>query len=603
MVLRGCVAFVLLFAVQAGLPAPLKPGGFDEGGPRSPSPASIVRQATPPAPRPLTDRGRDNVVAFSRLVGYVRFFHPSDEAARADWDAFTIAGIGAVEAAGDPRALAETLQRLFAPLAPTLRVFTGGRPSLPSELKRSRAVRAAVTWKHRGLALRPNPVYASERVVTPVSEGALPADIADPGAPLVVELGAGVKASVPIALWSDGSGTIPRSAAAPSAPAAVPATSDRATRLAAVVTAWNVMQHFYPYFDVIGTDWPEAQRETLTRAALDADDRAFLQTLRRMVALLHDGQAGVMPQSGMTEARPPVAWDWVENTLVITRAAAGDTSVRIGDVVEAIDERPAADALVERERFTSGATPQGLRSRALSELAAGKPGEEVRLRLRTTGFAPRQVVLKRGAQPVVEEQPEKVAELRPGIYYVDPERLTDAELPATLRPLANARGIVFDMRGNPSVSPVFVQHLIDQPVQSAQRLVPIVTRPDRAGMTFDGRERWNLTPLAPRLHAGLAFVTDGRTVGDGASWMDIVEHYKLGAIVGGPTAGTNGAVNSFTVAGGYTITWTGMKVLKHDGSRHHGVGIPPTIPVSRTIKGVTEGRDELLERAIEAVNR
>jgi len=46
-----------------------------------------------------------------------------------------------------------------------------------------------------------------------------------------------------------------------------------------------------------------------------------------------------------------------------------------------------------------------------------------------------------------------------------------------------------------------------------------------------------------------------------------------------------------------------MKVLKHDGSRHHGVGIPPTIPVSRTIKGVTEGRDELLERAIEAVNR
>jgi C-terminal processing protease CtpA/Prc len=46
-----------------------------------------------------------------------------------------------------------------------------------------------------------------------------------------------------------------------------------------------------------------------------------------------------------------------------------------------------------------------------------------------------------------------------------------------------------------------------------------------------------------------------------------------------------------------------MKVLKHDGSRHHGVGIQPTIPVSRTIKGAREGRDELLERAIEAVQR
>jgi hypothetical protein len=45
-----------------------------------------------------------------------------------------------------------------------------------------------------------------------------------------------------------------------------------------------------------------------------------------------------------------------------------------------------------------------------------------------------------------------------------------------------------------------------------------------------------------------------------------------------------------------------MRVLKHDGSRHHGVGIAPTVPVSRTIAGVIAGRDELLEKAIEAVD-
>ncbi len=600
--LRASVAFVLLFALQVGLPA-LKEGDVEGGASASLSPGWILRQASPPA---LSDRARDNVVAFTRLLGYVRFFHPSDEAARADWDAFTIAGIGAVEAAGDPRALADTLQRLFTPLAPTLRVFTGGRPSLPSELRRSRAVRAAVAWRHRGLGLRSNPVYASERVVTPVSDGAIPADAADPATPFVIELGAGVKASVPIALWSDGSGTLPRAAAVAPAPAAVSSASaaDRATRLAAVASAWNVMQHFYPYFDVIGTDWSESLRATLARAAADGDEDGLLWTLRRMIAQLHDGQATVMPRSALTPARPPVAWEWVENTLVIARAAPGDTSVRDGDVVEAIDDRPASEAIADRERFTSGATPQWLRWRALSELASGRPGGEVRLRVKTTGFAPRQVVMKRSTDPpVIDDRPEKVFELRPGIYYVDPERLTDKEFTAALARLANARGIVFDMRGYSNVSSVVIQHVIDKPVQSAQRLVPIITRPDRAGMTFDGRERWNLTPLAPRLHAALAFVTDGRTVGDAESLMDIVEHYKLGAIVGGPTAGTNGTVNSFTVPGGYTVTWTGMKVLKHDGSRRHGVGVLPTIPVSRTIKGVTDGRDELLERAIEAVNR
>ena len=80
--------------------------------------------------------------------------------------------------------------------------------------------------------------------------------------------------------------------------------------------------------------------------------------------------------------------------------------------------------------------------------------------------------------------------------------------------------------------------------------------------------------------------------------MGIVEAYRLGAIVGEATAGTNGNVNPFVLPGGYRVTWTGMRVLKHDGSRHHGVGILPTIPVTRTIKGVAAGRDEFLERAI-----
>ncbi len=49
------------------------------------------------------------------------------------------------------------------------------------------------------------------------------------------------------------------------------------------------------------------------------------------------------------------------------------------------------------------------------------------------------------------------------------------------------------------------------------------------------------------------------------------------------------------------MVFTGMKVLKHDGSRHHGVGILPTVPAARTVKGVAAGRDEVLERATEIV--
>jgi C-terminal processing protease CtpA/Prc len=103
------------------------------------------------------------------------------------------------------------------------------------------------------------------------------------------------------------------------------------------------------------------------------------------------------------------------------------------------------------------------------------------------------------------------------------------------------------------------------------------------------------------LKAKKAFLTDGRAISYAESCLGIVENYKLGEIVGGPTAGTNGNINPIELPGGYTVVWTGMKVLKHDGSRHHGVGIAPTVPVTRTIAGVVAGRDEILEKALEIV--
>jgi C-terminal processing protease CtpA/Prc len=124
--------------------------------------------------------------------------------------------------------------------------------------------------------------------------------------------------------------------------------------------------------------------------------------------------------------------------------------------------------------------------------------------------------------------------------------------------------------------------------------------PDREKMDFRF-SNWEVPPLQPRLKARVAFVTDGRAISYAETYLGIIEHYELAEIVGGPTAGTNGNVNPIRLPGGYTISWTGMKVLKHDGSQHHGVGIQPTVPVQRTIRGVAEGRDELLEAAIKIV--
>jgi C-terminal processing protease CtpA/Prc len=598
--------------------------------------------------RPLEGRGLDNLVAFTKLLGYVRYFHPSDQAAATNWDRFAIDGVRAVEGAKDADQLARVLDRLFRPIAPSVQVIPTGKAPTDVPAKAVATAPAAekgsgtgtqpakvLAWLHIGVGLGRSPIYSSQRIDlrTPqqVIGGKLP-DMAlpSPGKPFAADLGGGVSCLVPMALDADEKGTLPRPDSgdkaqaapivAPRPPGFQPSGRDRATRLAAVALAWNVFQHFYPYFDVVGTDWPRELRRALAQAALDADDRAFMQTLRRLVAAVHDGHGGVYGAGAPEETSfPPIGWDWVEGQLVITGVPAqrgGD--LKPGDVVLEIDGKPASEALAAHEAMISGATPQWRRFRALGAAAAGPRDSEIVLKVRRDSIDPktpgspesiRQTVRLRrtldmaGFVALREPRPAAVATIKPGVIYVDLGRVTQKELDEAVPKLAEARGIVFDLRGYPSgISPQTIGHLIDQPVTCAQWHVPVTYTPDRRNVAFTF-SNWPVQPEKPRFKGKVAFLTDGRAISYAETYMAIIEHYKLADIVGGPTARTNGNVNPLTLPGRYRVMWTGMKVLKHDGSRHHGVGIRPTVPATRTILGIAEGRDEVLDRAVAVVSK
>lgn len=247
---------------------------------------------------------------------------------------------------------------------------------------------------------------------------------------------------------------------------------DRATRLAGVALVWNVFRHFYPYFDVVDVDWMAELPRVLSSAATDADGLAFLATLRRLVAALDDGHGGVIHPAVRPSHQPPILWAWIEDRLVITATGRGATGVRPGDVVLRINGRPVAEVLAEQEALTGAATPQYRRYAALQWLLYGRAGSKLELELEGSGTGPRNVVLRRTliAGSLDEPRPEPVAELRPGIMYVDLRRFDGEAFRAALPRLAAANGLIFDLRGYPraDVTPV-LQHLTTTPITSAHR--------------------------------------------------------------------------------------------------------------------------------------
>lgn len=552
--------------------------------------------------RPVDARGLANLTAFARLFGYVRHFHPSDQAAAAKWDVVAVDGVRAIESAANPAELASKLRAIFEPLAPTVQIYVTGHPPATDRLPRvgDRDDVQVVFWRHTGFGQKGNQLYHSDRVRKDPPRGNVPKGLHDPRQPFEIDLGGGISARIPLAVFADASGTLPKSDAQPAPPLMKFSGDDRAARLADVVLLWNVLQHFYPYFDVVKTDWPAVLPKALSSAATDSDEMAFLHTLRTMMSELQDGHGQVFHPGETRGWSFPLLFGWVENELVVTRVADESLGIHPGDVVVRIDGKDAKQLFAEVQRLEPGATPQFKRWGALQRLRSGGKDSAVTLELKTGAGEPRSVIVRRNKQmdAVDEVRPPKISELEPGIFYVDLSRVTDADFNGALAQLAAARGVIFDLRGYPRPGTGFLAHLINVPIQSARWNVPIITRPDHAIDDYDTSGRWDIRPQAPRLRGKLVFLTDGRAISYAESIMGIIEAYKIAEIVGEPTAGTNGNINPLDLPGGYRVIWTGMRVLKHDGSQHHGVGIRPTVRVSPTLRAIREKRDEQLEAAI-----
>lgn len=600
---------------------------FEEASSLGTPPATAAALAASPreAPQALTPRGLANVGAFTRLVGYVRFFHPSDAAATTNWDEFTVRGMRIVERAPTPDSLASTLRALFAVVAPTVGVYRTGTTPPPAPAPVGDAI---VVWQHFGYQVPTvggaggESPYVSRRVRIVAPNGRAPTTIADrkmssgetptlpvpdPATPFRADLGGGVSASVPRALYTT-SPTVD-SIARPRAVTERFALKDRATRLADVALLWMIPEHFYPYHELAHTEWNAALGTALTAAATDSNGTAFDRTLQTLVAALHDGHGNAF-RASTARVVPPLELAWVEGRVVVT--AISDSVARFGmnrgDEIVAVDDRPIASALRDAESRTSGATPQWIRTVALSRLLTGEPGTPFTLRVRdplTRGAPVRTVHLVRGIARIPDgSRPAKIAELRPGVFYVDIGRVTDTDITGALPSLVAAQAIVFDMRGYPSQvsTPAILAHLIDSTIHSPHFEVPFVAKPDHADMQYPIDDRWTIAPEAPRIRGKIVWLTGGGAISYAESTMGVVEDNHLGTIVGSTTAGTNGDVNPFTLPGGYTVVWTGLRVRKNDGSPHHGVGIAPSVHVEPTLAGIRAGRDEVLERALSLVS-
>src|SRR5262245_61737609 len=116
-----------------------------------------------------TQRALENVAAFTRVYGVVRFFYPGDVAAHADWNRFAVEGVARIRTAPDAAALAARLRDVFEPLGPGIEIAA----SLPAFRAPAPTTDPLVAWRYSGpgatTAMRGGPYRAKRTNRTPPS--------------------------------------------------------------------------------------------------------------------------------------------------------------------------------------------------------------------------------------------------------------------------------------------------------------------------------------------------------------------------------------------------------------------------------------------------
>ncbi|MBK7405701.1 MAG: hypothetical protein IPJ41_14055 [Phycisphaerales bacterium] len=551
---------------------------------------AIGNTPKPAPPRALSERGQANLCAFARALGVVRYFNADAAGAAIDWDAFTAAALPAVESAPDATSLRTCLNDVLGPVAPGLRIRVTGERDAPSPSRGDGQLRQ---WVYHGYGMpstgQPN-LYWRKLIEVPA------ASLDDHDLFWRADLPAGVSCDIPLA-------TPDAEPIADPGAVSVASANDRWTRLADVITLWNVMAHFHPYLTQGSCDWDDALGPALQHAAIDDSGAQFLRTLREMTRCLGDGHVFVASEGEDLSGSLPLAWRWLGDDLVVTGVGDPLSGITLGDRVLSIDGQGALDALQSVQTQISG-SPQWVREQAPRLLLMGRAGSTVELQLEApNGEARKAVVRRRAGRSAPEPRPEPITEIKPGVWYVDLTRTTDGQLDDALDKIAAGTGVIFDLRGYPRITdPLsFFGHLSATALTSAHWQVPVLTKPFQDGKTFGDTGQWEIAPAAPFFPAKRVFLTDGRAISFAESCLEIVKHFGLARIVGAPTAGANGNVIRVALAGGFQVTFTGMLVEHLDGSRLFGLGILPDTRSEPTRQGIASGRDEVLEAGLAAL--
>jgi len=390
---------------------------------------------------------------------------------------------------------------------------------------------------------------------------------------------------------------------------------DAGYRLLSLFRYWSMINYFFPYKNVIGQDWNQVLKTSLPEFVNAKNELDYGKAALKLIACVNDTHANLWGGSAAItnfkgKYAPPLQTTFIENKLVITDLYKDTLDVKsklkIGDIVTAINGKDVGLLINEFLPFTPASNydtqlrdlPNNYILRANKanvNLKINRDGEQF-------GYDLPMRIYGRGGKDSDFEKAEPFKLINENTGYVFPGKYKNAMLPDIKKLFASTKGIIIDMRCYPSE---FMPFTFGNYIKGLS--TPFV--------------KFTLGSVAyPGSFAFGATVPNGKKSSDNYNGKVVVivnaisqsqAEYTTMAfqsspnvkVIGSTTAGADGNVSDIVLPGGLKTMISGIGVFYPDGKPTQRVGVKIDEVIYPTINGIKQGKDELLDKAMEMLSK
>ncbi|WP_345241991.1 S41 family peptidase [Nibrella saemangeumensis] len=394
---------------------------------------------------------------------------------------------------------------------------------------------------------------------------------------------------------------------------------DGGLRLLSLFRYWNIITYFFPYRHLIQEDWNAVLTNFIPKFAGCTDLQQYLLVNLELIGRVHDTHANIWNNPPELERwrgsyLSPVQVRFIENQAVVTgyyHDSAGRASrLKVGDIITKLDGLPVDQWVAARSRYYPASNqPTRLRDMA-RDLLRGHTAN-VMLEVSRTGtssttelkrYARNELARNTAIDYATYPQDSSYRMLADSIGFIFPAKIKNSQLPAIQKAFGNAKGIVVDLRCYPSEFIVFTlgSFFHTGPTPFVKFTEGEVSNPGLFSWTKELKVGSRGVPHFP----GKVVILINEETQSQAEYTTMAFRAAPNVtVIGSQTAGADGNVSPFPLPGNVRTMISGIGVYYPDGRETQRIGIVPDLEIKPTIQGIREGRDELLDKAIELIKK